>query len=404
MRPRVSLDCTPDTDTAVNMEEPAVPDYELPPIDATTADAWPARRQKIIGEFEDHVYGRVPEFAATHRVIEIESGLALDGTAMRQQWLITVSNDGIDIRIEVIAYTPATASAPVPAFLVPNFDGNHTIADDPEILDSAGARRDRGDGTRPRGSKVRRYPLETIIERGYGLVTFYAADVDSDRDDGFEHGVQRMGYADGQTEPLPDEWGTIGAWAWACSEVLDSLSAPVSTIDPTRVIVGGHSRLGKTALWAAARDERFAAAFSNDSGCTGAALSRRAFGENVAVINALFPHWFCRNYRCYSNNEASLPVDQHQLIALIAPRPVHVASATEDAWADPLGEFLATQAASEAWEAHGIDGIGGDGFPPPGGASIGPVSYHLREGEHDLLAFDWDRYLEFADAQVRGQP
>lgn len=156
-----------------------------------------------------------------------------------------------------------------------------------------------------------------------------------------------------------------------------------------------------TALWAAAQDERFAAAFSNDSGCTGAALSRRRLGENVAVISVLFPHWFCRNYRFCSNNETALPVDQHQLLALVAPRPVHVASATDDLWSDPRGEFLATREAGIVYELLGEPGLGIDEFPSPGEASLGTVSYHLRDGEHDLLEFDWLRYLDFADAQVR---
>lgn len=248
---------------------------------------------------------------------------------------------------------------------------------------------------RPTGSR-----FGSIVDRGYGLITFRAADADSDRDDGFANGVHRLAYEEAQTEPAADEWGTIGAWAWACSAVLDTLADVRSGVDTSRVIVGGHSRLGKTALWAAARDERFAGAFSNNSGCTGAALSRRVFGENVAVINALFPHWFCRNYRAYSNNEPALPIDQHQLIALIAPRPVHVASAANDAWADPLGEFLATRAASPAWGLHGRPGLGIDAFPQPDTASIGPVSYHLRAGDHDLTAADWAHYLDSADDQL----
>ena len=400
MRPHVTLHCTPDRDHRIVMDEALVAPFDLPRLLGSDADPldWPARRAALLMQFEDHVFGRVPKFELTTAFEPTEEGSGFDGRAVRRQGRLRLlaGTEQISLTIELLLYLPADAFDPVPVFLVPNFEGNHTIAHDPHIVESFGARRDRGDDLAPRGSKVRRFPIRTIVDRGYGLATFYAADVDSDSDDGFAHGVHRAGYVRGQHAPAADEWGTIGAWAWACSRVADLLRDDPS-IDGDRVIVGGHSRLGKTALWAAARDTRFAAAFANDSGCTGAALSRRRFGENVAVINDLFPHWFCRNYRCYANNEANLPIDQHQLIALIAPRPVHIASADGDLWADPRGEFLATLAASEAWEHLGGEGLGLREFPDPGDWSIGQVGYHLRKGEHDMLAFDWERFLDFAD-------
>jgi hypothetical protein len=404
-RAEVVLDCVPDTDPAVVVDEALVEPYSLPdPLvfeDGTdvTAATWVGRRAEILRLFEDHVYGRTPGGALAVTTEVIESGPALDGSADRRQVKISCTNNDATVEIDLLLYVPAGAGGPVPVFLVPNFEGNHTIAVDPVIVRSAGAARDRGGRLEGRGVKAHRFPLSTIIGRGYGLATFYSGDTDADVDDGFAHGAQRLHYDAGQTEPAAFQWGTIGAWAWGCSRVLDHLVTEPS-VDGGRVIVGGHSRLGKTALWAAAQDERFAAAFSNDSGCTGAALSRRRFGENVAVITALFPHWFCRNYRCYANREADLPVDQHQLIALLAPRPVHVASATEDQWADPLGEFLAARAASPVFRLLGRGGLEIDTFPSAGDASIGTVSYHLRDGPHELLEFDWLRYLDFADDQV----
>jgi hypothetical protein len=407
VRAEVVLDCEPDRDTTVNIDEGLVEPSELPdPLvfadgTAVTAATWPARRTEILHLFEDHVYGRTPEGELTVTSEEVESGPALEGAATRRQVRLVHASNGATVEIDVLLYVPADARGPVPVFLVPNFEGNHTVAHDPEIVLSAGVTRDRGDHPSQRGAKAHRFPLTTIIGRGFGLATFYSGDVDPDVDDGFVHGPHRLYSTAGQTAPAACEWGTVGAWAWGCSRVLDHLVIEPS-VDDDRVIVGGHSRLGKTALWAAAQDERFAAAFSNDSGCTGSALSRRRFGENVAVITALFPHWFCRNYRCYANNEAALPVDQHQLIALIAPRPVHVASATEDQWADPLGEFLATQAASPVYELLSRSGLGIDSFPRAGGSSIGTVAYHLRDGPHELLEFDWLQYLAFAEGQVRG--
>lgn len=395
-----------------NYDESKVPQFELPSLlqfkDGRKVESkkdWQLRRQEIFRQFESEVFGRAPQKKVQVTAGPVESKSILGGTAKLEQVKIELTSQGPSI--DLLILRPANQEN-VPAFLGLNFMGNHTVYADSDIwITESWVRNDKKLGATSnraakagRGKLANRWSVDQILKAGYALVTVYYGDIDPDFDDGFQNGLHGKIKAGKTGNPAADEWGSIAAWAFGLSRVVDYLETNES-INAEQVFLLGHSRLGKTALWGGATDPRYAGVISNNSGCGGAALSKRRFGETVKRINTSFPHWFCDNFNKYNDNEEDLPIDQHMLIALCAPTPVYVASASEDLWADPRGEFLSIKYASPVFELLTGKGLNIASFPEVNTPSIGTLSYHCRQGGHDVTAYDWANYIKFANQFTR---
>jgi hypothetical protein len=329
---------------------------------------WNRRRAEIIELLRREIYGfSPPPPEKVEYIIEIRDSSAFAGKAVHSSVIIKFDTPKGKFSFPFNLIIPKNV-APAPLLL--------HIAFRPDIPD-------------------RYYPVEEIIDGGFASASFCYEDVVPDVRDGFSSGLAAM-YSNGPRKP--DEWGKIGMWAWAAERVMDYLHT-LEEINKERIAVVGHSRLGKTALWCAAQDERFFMGISNDSGCSGAAITREKKGERVKEITDNFDYWFCENYKKYVGNEKNMPFDQHFLLAAIAPRYLYVSSAQDDEWADPQSEFLSCAAVKEVYELFALKGlVTPDSFPSTGDIlHEGQIGYHMREGTHFLSRYDWQRFMEYMD-------
>ena len=391
----------------INYDEAKVGAYELPdPLrmadgsNVRTPEAWPARRREIHDLFREHVYGRSPGAPERLRfdVLE-ENPSAMDGAATLKRIAVVSTQAGREHRFELTLFLPNPPSRsalrgegppsdaavrPGPGGAVPLF----LLLNNRPVTNTDPTRREKSGF----------WPAEQVISRGFGIAALQVGELAPDDKDRFRDGVIKLFEGTVEGARPANAWGALAAWAWGASRAMDYFVAD-PRIDAKRVAVIGHSRGGKAALWAGAEDARFAMVVSNESGEGGAALSRRNYGETVARITDVFPHWFARNYTGFAGREAALPVDQHMLLSLIAPRMLYVASADQDLWSDPRGEFMSLAASSPVFALWRDQAITAHAMPPlQKPLAVGRRGYHVREGAHNLTPYDWQRFVDFAES------
>lgn len=367
----------------INYDEDKIPAYELPdPLlfnngrKVKNAHQWTnKRRAEILEIFAQEMYGHIPARPEGLHFKRMNEEVVYNGLGIRRVVRIYLDKEE-QHWFDVLIHLPKNAKHPIPMFAGLNFKGNDATIDE---------------------RACSRWPYEQILKEGFGVATAWRDAIEPDGKDSKVGEIENV-CKDGGVRSWYNkggDWGAISAWAWGLSRIYDYLVTD-SDVDASKIAVIGHSRLGKTALWAGANDTRFAMVVSNCSGCCGASLSRRVYGENFARINTSFPHWFTREFDKYMHKEADFPADQHWLAALSAPRPLYIASATEDLWADPKGEWLTALNVTSVYKLFGKEGVKGI-YPAPENPDMeGFVAYHVRTGKHDITAYDWAQYISFA--------
>ncbi len=389
---------------AQNFDESKVAPYQLPdPLTCTdgtkvtTSRQWEKkRRPEVMEMFQSLMYGRTPkEKVKAEYTLMKEDTHWLGGKATVQQVKMHFTGNGSTHDAMLLIVRP-NAVKKTPVIFCYNFQGNaQTMGYDSSILPHASSSFYDQIWVNHDGCGV--WDYERAVDRGYAIATMCYHDIHPDDPEYRGQSVAKLfaGYEEGE-QMRSDAWSAIGMWAWGASRVADYLEKQ-PWADKRHLAVMGHSRLGKTALWAGAQDTRFGVVISNESGCGGATLTRRNFGETLEIITGAFPHWFCPGFRNFVGKEHQMPFDQHELLALVAPRALYVASAEQDQWCDPKGEFLSAYHAGEVYHLYGYQGLDTTEQPGLHQPIMHRVGYHIRAGIHDVTCYDWSRYLDFCD-------
>ena len=398
------------------MDESLVPVYPLPdPLitenktQINSAAAWMNhQRNHILSILKEYCYGEIlprPDNMSFELLNQKDN--ALDGLAIRKEIKITLAmNNGKTHSMVLLLYLPKSTKGPVPAFLALNFKGNHNTTGEDDVIRTGFIR--SGELAEPkRNIQTERFSYREVIQRGYASATICYHDIHPDITEATDRSVFHLFFEPEEYAIIPEKYSVIGAWAWGLSRGLDCLQNEPA-IDQNAIIVHGHSRLGKTALWAGATDQRFAMVISNDSGCGGGALHRRKFGENLSLhfdyhIANKVPCWFVKKLANYIWKEEDLPFDQHELLAMAAPRPLVIGTSEDDHSADPHGEFAAAVQASRIYKLFGSEGLPVKEMPEIDRDITGDISFHCRPGGHDQKLRDWQHYLDIADTYFKAK-
>jgi hypothetical protein len=397
----------------VNYDEARVGSYTLPdPLllangkPVRDAKTWNERRRaEIVRLFEENQYGRSPGRPAGMSFDAFDKGTpAFDGKGTRRQVTIYFSADKAGPKMDLLIYVPANAPGPVPLLLNLSFSANSSTVNDPGVKVGEVWGRDKKKIPAGQGMNFGKVNVTRLLDAGFGFATVYYGDIDPDFLGGVPYGVRALYLKPGQTEPAPDEWGSIAAWAWGLSRAMDYLETD-KAVDAKRVAIMGVSRLGKTVMWAGAHDPRIALVIASCSGEGGAALSRRNYGETIAHLTEAtrYPYQFAANYAKFANKVDRFPVDAHMLVALMAPRPVLLQTGDKDFWSDPKGEFLAAVAAGPVYRLLGKQGLDTDQLPPASSPILHTIGYYMHAGGHGTIPSDWDQFLAFMQMHLQAK-
>lgn len=399
-------DILPEPSTFPAKPEPPDPLVMLNGTRITTREQWESQRKPELRALIQHYeYGLIPP---PPRKLEFrvlgENASAFGGTAILREVAVRWDDQG---EFALLVVIPKKREKAVPCFVGLNFNGNHALVDDPLVRTPVSPRA----AETARGKEIDTWAIAQAIERGYAVAAFFNGDVVPD-DKALAPERLKAFLPPGKSMDDADAPATIACWAWGFMRALDYLTQQPE-IDAKRIAVVGHSRNGKTALLAAAMDERIALAIPSQAGCGGTAPCRvapelgalktnnRPTAETIAVINKSFPHWFCTNFKAFNDAPEKLPFDQHALLALCAPRPVLVSNAAEDLWANPAGQFAMLRAADPVYRLVAKEGCDAAEMPPHNQLLKSRLGYFIRPGKHSMTKLDWAVWLDYADRWLK---